>query len=146
MDSGNAPPPRKAKLKHQNSPEGTTPSIQPGHSSCPPRCPPAPLLPDEELGGCSRGEMLTPSQAGRAPCIPGLETARAGAPSSPGDAGAPGGRPPARLTYGGLAGLAESVVGEALHQAGLAHAAGADDDDLQLEVGRPGGLLVEYCS
>lgn len=49
--------------------------------------------------------------------------------------------PQARRTHGGLAGLAERVVGEALHQAGLAHAAGADDDDLQLEVGRPGGLL-----
>lgn len=48
---------------------------------------------------------------------------------------------PPTLTHGGLAGLAKSVVGEALHQAGLAHAAGADDDDLQLEVGWPGGLL-----
>lgn len=44
-------------------------------------------------------------------------------------------------TYGGLAGLAESVVREALHQAGLADASRADDDHLQLEVGRPRRLF-----
>lgn len=45
------------------------------------------------------------------------------------------------LTHGGLAGLAEGVVGEALHEAGLAHPPRPDDDHLQLEVGRARRLL-----
>lgn len=42
-------------------------------------------------------------------------------------------KPPV-LTHGRLARLAESVVGESLHEAGFAHAAGADDDDLKFKV------------
>lgn len=44
--------------------------------------------------------------------------------------------PAGSLTHGGLASLAEGVVGEALHEAGLAHPPRPDDDHLQLEVGR----------
>ncbi|KAJ1209549.1 hypothetical protein NDU88_004923 [Pleurodeles waltl] len=42
---------------------------------------------------------------------------------------------------GGLAGITEGVIHEALHQAGHAHPAGANDDGLQLEVGYLGWLL-----
>lgn len=49
--------------------------------------------------------------------------------------------PAGSLTHGGLASLAEGVVGEALHEAGLAHPPRPDDDHLQLEVGRARRLL-----
>ena len=77
---------------------------------------------------------------------PGRHTGRGTRPgrvytARPRQGRAVGARPAGCLTHGGLAGLAEGVVGEALHQAGLAHSPRADDDDLQLEVGGPRRLL-----
>lgn len=96
--------------------------------------------------GAKLGERRARGQGRRQPHL---------APRSPGRAlqqGGHGGRtppPPGRdrrgpagsLTHSGLAGLAEGVVGEALHEAGLAHPPRPDDDHLQLEVGRARRLL-----
>lgn len=45
------------------------------------------------------------------------------------------------LTHGRFTSLTEGVISEPLHQAGLSHTAGADDDDLEFIIRRSGSHL-----